>query len=230
MPQSGDYNSEQINHGDGSVKATLDALVAEVANKLGIPLNPSDGDVLTYKDGAWIAKRPSGGSGGTVSMEWDDIIGKPSTYTPSAHNHSKSEITDFPTTMAPSAHNHTKSEITDFPETMPPSAHTHTADEVEGIPTVNDSTITIKKNGVTVDSFSTNAAQGKEINITFSKSDAGLGNVNNTSDLNKPISTATQTALNAKLDASKIVVTNVAPTVGSTSSYASGTIIAVYEG
>lgn len=35
-------------------------------------------------------------------------------------------------------------------------------------------------------------------NIDLSKSDVGLGNVDNTSDLNKPISTATQTALNAK--------------------------------
>lgn len=36
--------------------------------------------------------------------------------------------------------------------------------------------------------------------ITISKSDVGLGNVNNTSDLNKPISTATQTALDTKVD------------------------------
>jgi hypothetical protein len=35
-------------------------------------------------------------------------------------------------------------------------------------------------------------------NIDLSKSDVGLGNVDNTSDANKPISTATQTALNAK--------------------------------
>lgn len=32
----------------------------------------------------------------------------------------------------------------------------------------------------------------------YTKSDVGLGNVDNTSDLNKPISTAMQTALNAK--------------------------------
>lgn len=36
--------------------------------------------------------------------------------------------------------------------------------------------------------------------ITLDKSDVGLGNVDNTSDLAKPISTATQTALNAKQD------------------------------
>ena len=37
-------------------------------------------------------------------------------------------------------------------------------------------------------------------NIDLSKSDVGLSNVDNTSDANKPISTATQTALNAKQD------------------------------
>lgn len=37
-------------------------------------------------------------------------------------------------------------------------------------------------------------------NIDLTKSDVGLGNVDNTSDANKPISTATQTALNDKID------------------------------
>lgn len=37
-------------------------------------------------------------------------------------------------------------------------------------------------------------------NIDITKADVGLSNVDNTSDLNKPISTATQTALNAKQD------------------------------
>lgn len=38
--------------------------------------------------------------------------------------------------------------------------------------------------------------------ITITKADVGLGNVDNTSDLDKPISTATQTALNAKANSS----------------------------
>ena len=38
-------------------------------------------------------------------------------------------------------------------------------------------------------------------NVTVTKGDVGLGNVDNTSDANKPISTATQTALDAKQDA-----------------------------
>ena len=38
---------------------------------------------------------------------------------------------------------------------------------------------------------------------TYTKSEVGLGSVDNTSDLNKPVSTATQTALNLKLNSSE---------------------------
>jgi hypothetical protein len=41
-------------------------------------------------------------------------------------------------------------------------------------------------------------------NDTIVKSEIGLGNVDNTSDANKPVSTATQTALNAKADTSAV--------------------------
>lgn len=41
-------------------------------------------------------------------------------------------------------------------------------------------------------------------NVTVSKSDVGLSNVDNTSDASKPVSTATQTALNAKADSSSL--------------------------
>ena len=41
---------------------------------------------------------------------------------------------------------------------------------------------------------------GKTGAVTLNKSDVGLGNVDNTSDANKPISNATQTALNLKVD------------------------------
>lgn len=42
--------------------------------------------------------------------------------------------------------------------------------------------------------------------LTVTKSDVGLGNVDNTSDLNKPISTATQTALDTKVNTSSLGV------------------------
>jgi hypothetical protein len=45
----------------------------------------------------------------------------------------------------------------------------------------------------------------------LTKNDVGLGNVDNTSDVNKPVSTAQQTALNAKIDASKFQVVTQLP-------------------
>lgn len=38
---------------------------------------------------------PISGSGGSVA--WESVTGKPATFTPSSHSHSKSDITDFPT-------------------------------------------------------------------------------------------------------------------------------------
>lgn len=49
-----------------------------------------------------------------------------------------------------------------------------------------------------------NSVAGKTGNVTLDKSDVGLGNVDNTSDMNKPVSTATQTALNGKVDNSTL--------------------------
>ena len=58
-------------------------------------------------------------------------------------------------------------------------------------------------------------------NITLGKGDVGLGNVDNTSDLNKPISTATQNALNAKADDSDVVHKSGAETIGGLKTFTS---------
>lgn len=57
---------------------------------------------------------------------------------------------------------------------------------------------------------------GKTGTVTLVKGDVGLGNVDNTSDLNKPISTATQTALDAKqpLDGDLTAIAGLAGTSG----------------
>ena len=47
------------------------------------------------------------------------------------------------------------------------------------IPTVNNATLTIQKNGTTVKTFTANASSNVTANITMSKSDVGLGNVGN---------------------------------------------------
>lgn len=66
--------------------------------------------------------------------------------------------------------------------------------------TANDWELALKLNGTQIWTFNANEEQDKEINIQVSKSTVGLWNVDNTSDANKPVSTATQTALNAKQD------------------------------
>jgi hypothetical protein len=53
-----------------------------------------------------------------------------------------------------------------------------------------------------------NAATVKTL-LSLVKADVGLGNVDNTSDANKPVSTATQTALNAKLNSSSYTASDV---------------------
>ena len=69
------------------------------------------------------------------SVAWGNVSGKPSTFTPSSHTHTKSQITDFPTSMpasdvyswakASSKPSYTWSEITGKPSTFTPSSHTH---------------------------------------------------------------------------------------------------------
>lgn len=55
---------------------------------------------------------------------------------------------------------------------------------------------------------------GKTGHVTLVKGDVGLGNVDNTSDADKPISTATQTALNGKQDADAALTSISGLTIG----------------
>lgn len=51
---------------------------------------------------------------------------------------------------------------------------------------------------------SVTSVSGKTGDVTLTKADVGLGSVDNTSDANKPVSIAAQTALNAKADTSSL--------------------------
>lgn len=59
---------------------------------------------------------------------------------------------------------------------------------------------------------------------SITASQVGLGNVNNTSDVSKPISTATQTALNAKAPLVSPAFTGTTPTAGGNMMYHAGNI------
>ena len=77
-------------------------------------------------------------------LTWNAIGDKPSTFTPSSHTHTKSQITDFPSSMpasdvyawakASSKPSYSWSEITGKPSTFTPSSHTHTKSQITDFP------------------------------------------------------------------------------------------------
>ena len=68
-------------------------------------------------------------------------------------------------------------------------------------------------NGISFDKIDNTDAvatvAGRTGNVVLTKSDVGLSNVNNTADVDKPISNATQAALNDKLDSATYTASNV---------------------
>lgn len=182
--------------------------------------------------------------GGGDSVDWADIVGKPSTFPPSTHNHddryyTESEIlalfaaVDYP---VDSVNGKTgvvvinKSDVglgnvDNTSDTSKPvstatqtalngkenagvaaslvSAHSSDTTDVHGIADttvlVSDSDLATALGAI---DYPVDSVAGKTGAVTLVKGDVGLGNVDNTSDLNKPISTATQTALNGKANTS----------------------------
>ena len=120
----------------------------DLSNKPTIPTVPTN--VSAFNNDA----------GYLTEIDWDDINNKPSTFAPSAHNHTVSEISDFPTlaTVATSGNyndlsnkptipaaqvnsdwNATSgvSQILNKPSTFTPSAHNHTVSEITDFPTLS---------------------------------------------------------------------------------------------
>ena len=89
-----------------------------------------------YKPGWFAVAR-------TDELTWNAIGGKPSTFTPSSHTHTKSQITDFPSSMpasdvyawakASSKPSYSWSEITGKPSTFTPSSHTHPLSDISDL-------------------------------------------------------------------------------------------------
>jgi hypothetical protein len=112
------------------------------------------------------------------------------------HTHTKSQITDFPSygttanticegndlrlsdARTPTLHTHTKSEITDFPSlaTVATSGSYNDLSNKPTIPTVNNATLTIQKNGTTVKTFTANASSNVTANITVPTKTSELTN------------------------------------------------------
>lgn len=72
-----------------------------------------------------VFEDPTCGGDGSVSIGWDDIIGKPLEFPPEDHTHVWDEIEDKPECFEPCEHLHAWDEITDKPECFTPCEHTH---------------------------------------------------------------------------------------------------------
>lgn len=81
--------------------------------------------------------------------------------------------------------------IQNKPTTFAPSAHSHQITDIINLQTALDAKQDVSGAVLSV--------AGRTGSVVLTKSDVGLANADNTSDANKPVSTATQTALDAKL-------------------------------
>lgn len=102
--------------------------------------------------------------------------------------------------------------VTGKPAAFPPDAHTH-AQYIE----TTDARLSNARPASDVSAWAKAATKP-----SYTKTEVGLGNVDNTSDANKPVSTATQTALNAK-QATLVSGTNI-KTINGTSLLGSGNL------
>lgn len=116
----------------------------------------------------------------------DIVTHNSSEYAKSSHTHTKANITDFPAfgtaagticqgndsrlsdARTPTSHTHTKSQITDFPSlaTVATSGSYNDLSNKPTIPTVNNATLTIQKNGSNVATFTANASSNVTANIS----------------------------------------------------------------
>ena len=189
---------------------------------------------LIQKFGDYYTKPQSDARFKSISYtpNWSEVSGKPTTFTPSAHTHTISEIDNLQNTLANkidkvigkqlSTEDYTTAEknklagiqegaeanvnadwnatsgdtqILNKPTVFPPSTHIHNIADVNNLQTALNGKEPIISTGTTSQYF-----RGDKTWQIIDKSTVGLNNVDNTSDANKPISLATQNALNLKAD------------------------------
>ena len=139
-------------------------------------------------------------AGTAASVPWSGVTGKPSTYTPSSHTHTKSQITDFPTSMpanggnATTVNGHTVNsdvpsgaKFTDTNTWRPqPDWNATSGDAViknkPTIPSVGNGTVTITQNGTSKGTFTMNQSGNTTIALTDTNTDTNtVTNIGTTS-------------------------------------------------
>lgn len=157
--------------------------------------DPIKGQSLVFDNisNTWVNKSLTAGDVGALPSNWrpswGDVTGKPDTFTPSAHTQAISTITGLQDALngkQPSGNYEAAfTKNTAFNKNFGSSAGT----VCEG----NDSRLSDSRPASDVYAWAK-----AETKPSYDKGEVGLSNVDNTSDADKPISTATQSALNLK--------------------------------
>ena len=107
-----------------------------------------------------IKEQLAGVSSVPMSVAWDSITGKPSSFNPSSHSHAISDISGLQSLLnakANSNHSHTWNSITDKPQSFTPSSHVHQASDIADLHTIlskyatKDEIPQINTDGLTID-------------------------------------------------------------------------------
>jgi hypothetical protein len=166
------------------LQAALDGKQASDADLTAIAgLTPANDDIIQRKAGAWVNRtmaQLAADLQSLLSIAWGQITGAPSTFPPSSHTHTQSESHNSPDTdTSASALHHT---IGTGANQAAAGNHVHPGVyEPANANIQSHIASTANPHGVT-------------------KSQVGLGNVDNTSDANKPVST-----LQAAADALRVL-------------------------
>ncbi len=131
-----------------------------------------------------IGRIPTGTSGTTVALGNDSRFSD--ARTPTAHAASHAAAGTDPLTIS-------QSQVTNLTTALAAKADTSSLATVATSGSYTDLT-----DKPTIPTVPVTSVAGKTGDVTLAKADVGLGNVDNTSDASKPVSTATQTALNGK--------------------------------
>ena len=146
---------------------------------------------VTYADRAGSATT----AGSANSVAWGNVSGKPSTFTPTSHTHTKSQITDFPTSLKNPTALTVQGNGTTIATYDGSAAKTvNITKESIGLGNV-DNTADSAKNvryAASAGAVAWGNVSGKPSTFppsshTHSKSDVGLGNVDNTADSAKSV-------------------------------------------
>lgn len=188
----------------------------------GVAALDADGDVVDAS-----GEKVTGGGGGdvasvngqtgAVTLDAADVGAKPADYEPDLSGYVETSDARLSDARTPLAHDHSIAQVTGLQSALNGKAGTgdipSTPADIGAATAAQGAKADTAVQPADLSSYvpESRTVAGKPLSgdVTLAKGDVGLNNVNNTSDANKPISTATQNALDEKVGSSNASVSGV---------------------